>query len=854
MGIMKRIGIGLVFLLTIFKSCYSIYEDQVGKWDWRQQLVGCPISATFEGQSKAASSNSQRQPQLVVVSKEQAIAALNMNTGKIAWRRLQETNITNPEAFKTIVDEKYIYSLVDDGRILRAWTRRTGTVSWQEKLEEIPQNGPTSLLANDDEVLVLSGQTLSVFTKKGVFKHKMQVEKSTWTQLHTLPTKDVVLLSLSASTLTVQQVKDTGSLLLKGRIQLKAASGEKCILIGAHMACYHSDSLQIVDLSGQTIKGPSEVATGTSIRDLFALENDRIGVRGPDSVSVFDLTGKKIFTIQEKNIEAAEPVKNAVMLITKTQIEVYDAKDGKQMNIPASTFERASATRIFVNQLKDEYEILAVFADCRAELFVVNPGRNQVTSEWYREEGLARLAHVEMVDLPLSESQQLIEDEFEGAAGNIISSLIKRCVTQLGQLKRWFIRTLREMFTLSHSIKTQVNSFATLAEVLRNAGKYSHERGSLPLERDLFNLRKMIVASSLDGVVYGLDSNDGAVIWKLQLSQVVPPGALKTALGKEKIPLFVQRTTAHYQLKGQMAVVFQNAINSNGVIVLFDPITGEIIEKHQLSRPIKRVEILPFLGADHVHSLLILDDSERISFVPKLPDEIAISASPIYLMDVDPKGVLEGYKVDFIEKRLVKQWHTSLGLDSNERIVISQGKPAHEKVHSQGRVLIDRNVDYKYLNPNLVALASVDTIHQQISLFLVDSVTGQLVHTAKLLKASPPIHLVHCENWLAYAYWSDRGRRTEIGIMELYEGEEKSNKQKFDSLVPTKTPPSVVAQSYIYAQGVDAMAVSETEQGLTNKAILFALPLGGIHEVTRRFIDATRPLELTQVIFYLFKK
>ena len=75
--------------------------------------------------------------------------------------------------------------------------------------------------------------------------------------------------------------------------------------------------------------------------------------------------------------------------------------------------------------------------------------------------------------------------------GNIISSLIKRCVTQLGQLKRWFIRTLREvsfilvylfifiifasiqMFTLSHSIKTQVNSFATLVEVLRNAGKYS---------------------------------------------------------------------------------------------------------------------------------------------------------------------------------------------------------------------------------------------------------------------------------------------------------------------------------------------------------------------------------------------
>lgn len=67
------------------------------------------------------------------------------------------------------------------------------------------------------------------------------------------------------------------------------------------------------------------------------------------------------------------------------------------------------------------------------------------------------------------------------------------------------------------------------------------ERGSLPLERDLFNLRKMIVASSLDGVVYGLDSNDGAVVWKLQLSQVVPPRALKTALGKEKVILKFQQ-------------------------------------------------------------------------------------------------------------------------------------------------------------------------------------------------------------------------------------------------------------------------------------------------------------------------
>lgn len=38
------------------------------------------------------------------------------------------------------------------------------------------------------------------------------------------------------------------------------------------------------------------------------------------------------------------------------------------------------------------------------------------------------------------------------------------------------------------------------------------------------------------------------------------------------------------------------------------------------------------------------------------------------------------------------------------RITALVGKSATEKVHSQGRVLTDRSVLYKYINPNLVAV------------------------------------------------------------------------------------------------------------------------------------------------------
>jgi hypothetical protein len=71
-----------------------------------------------------------------------------------------------------------------------------------------------------------------------------------------------------------------------------------------------------------------------------------------------------------------------------------------------------------------------------------------------------------------------------------------------------------------------------------------------------------------------------------------------------------------------------------------------------------------------------------------------------------------------------------------------------EKVHSQGRVLGDRSVLYKYANPNLVAILSHNRPESSLRLHLVDAVSGELVYTGKYSKAHPPFHIVHCENWI----------------------------------------------------------------------------------------------------------
>lgn len=63
----------------------------------------------------------------------------------------------------------------------------------------------------------------------------------------------------------------------------------------------------------------------------------------------------------------------------------------------------------------------------------------------------------------------------------------------------------------------------------------------------------------------------------------------------------------------------------------------------------------------------------------------------------------------------IETWRNNLsGLDNSQKIVKIAAKNPVEHVHSQGRVLYDRSVLYKYTNPNLVAVVTEgnDNVHK----------------------------------------------------------------------------------------------------------------------------------------------
>lgn len=60
------------------------------------------------------------------------------------------------------------------------------------------------------------------------------------------------------------------------------------------------------------------------------------------------------------------------------------------------------------------------------------------------------------------------------------------------------------------------------------------------------------------------------------------------------------------------------------MIITFNPVTGSFIGKVTLSAPIKRIELLPFVNADNLHPLLVIDDSDKVSLFPLISTALLI--------------------------------------------------------------------------------------------------------------------------------------------------------------------------------------------------------------------------------------
>uniref|UniRef100_A0A158R7I7 ER membrane protein complex subunit 1 n=1 Tax=Taenia asiatica TaxID=60517 RepID=A0A158R7I7_TAEAS len=647
--------------------------------------------------------------------------------------------------------------------------------------------------------------------------------------------------------------------------------------------------LEPVD-GGIFVKLPTEQVAG------FTLEKDTNRLRSAynvDDVTALAVHRDQLICLKQSKLKYSNNV----------QLTAIDAQSGLTVpwNFPEFLNLSRHHGRIKEVAVLPDHKGLLIFTEDRAVQMLSKEG-DQL---WLREESLAHITSVEMIDLPVSAQQATMQEEFGQSDAGVLELFVNRIRSQ------------------AHQLSVAFNSWWNSKSVSTLDG---HGDGFTPLTRDVHNLHKMLLIVTSVGKIFGIESSRGRIVWEY----FVPGTRLPNTSAQH---LFAQRTTGHFPLTPVACVLLETQESEilQSVLLYLDPILGVPLNTRtlkpaataeeamvRLPRRVKLATLVPTAApgtlstlegeaeaeaANHVQPLCVVMEDLSVMLLPPALSTInprnllPVHGLYVFALNTEP-ATISGYRVMALDKNttaaatgLTAQllWHMHLSSeDYPQRILQAAVHPPNEHVYSMGRVLGDRNVLYKYVNPNLLAVMTGGVSKARgglplISLYLIDTVAGQIIHSVVHQRASEPTSLVVSENWVLYSVYNQRSLRTEFTVMELFEPHHTTENlvpSPWDILVDSFVPPSSSAKSdsqkrqfsslrraahsaHGGSDGVlipdilqrafilgsplrsGALAVSLTERGITAKSLLFGLEAGSLLELPKSLLDPRRTLDVT---------
>uniref|UniRef100_A0A3Q3WT33 ER membrane protein complex subunit 1 n=1 Tax=Mola mola TaxID=94237 RepID=A0A3Q3WT33_MOLML len=850
----------------------AVFEDQVGKFDWRQQYVGKVRFSHFD-------THVQSSKKVLLATESNVFAAVNTRTGDILWRHVDKTGPEgNIDAF--IHHGQDAVLVVGNGRLLRSWDANIGGLNWEVVLDTGSYQS-ACLIGQQDNV-----KHVAVLKKTVISLHYLFNGHQKW--IENLPDSDTVdyqtvyssgngevyamgVVPHSHIAIVAYSAED-GEIIKQITVEAPWLSNIKssCAVIGKGMLiCVDvaTVSLYMLDLHGESqmtqillqslglevSPGFHPVLISTQPNPARQPLSEFFLQLGPEHYPLLQLNNGQIVTLRdfnpamqvsfattgEKTVAAVMLPKNKTVSLCKSyrervhlyismlfacSINLYSAETGRRLLDTTVTFNLdpngGKPVKLYVQAFLKKDDAVGYRAMVQTEdytlTFLQQPGRVM----WTREEALSDVVTMEMVDLPLTGTQAELEGEFGKKADGLMSMVLKRLSSQLILLQAWIAHAWK-MFYDARQPRGQVKNEVTIEN----------------LSRDEFNLQKMMVMVTASGKLFGIDSKTGNILWKRYLDNAPSNAVFK---------LMVQRTTAHFPHPPQCTLLIKDKNTGLATLHVFNPIFGKKshITPPALPQPILQSLLLPLMDQDYAKVLLLVDDQYKVSAFPSTKNvlqQLQEMASSIFFYLVDSsQGRLSGYRLrtDLSTEQI---WEVVIPTEA-QKIVSVKGKRPNEHVHSQGRVMGDRSVLYKYLNPNLLALVTESTdLHQErsfVGIILIDGVTGRIIHEAIQRKARGPVHnmlLVHCG-----FIKCTKSRRNEFSVIELYEGMELYNSTVFSSLDRPHAP-QVLQQSYIFPSSISTLEATLTEKGITSRHLLIGLPSGGILSLPKMFLDPRRP-------------
>lgn len=452
--------------------------------------------------------------------------------------------------------------------------------------------------------------------------------------------------------------------------------------------------------------------------------------------------------------------------------------------------------------------------------------RNGETS-WLRPEGLAGVVAAAFIEIAKEES--LAEE---------LAAESKR-----GLLAAYSHRVRRHLRGLQH--------FTDWAQALPNRfiGSFLGEK-MLPqdqgLRRDGFGFHKIIIVATEGGRLAALDAgNRGMILWNIQA--VAPKSRQKW----EVLRIEAEEGTA--LVRGKRGE-FLRVVSHTGEITQYQP---------QALIPSLKTTV-PVLDTSGAKVLIPVKDDGSLGDVP----EGNFGRVTVFVSKGDD-NILKGWTLGEGRKPvLVWQFEPGIG----EIVTKVVARPSHDPVASIGKALGDRNVLYKYLNPNILLITATRRETSTATFYVVDSTSGVVLYstTHSGIDTDKSVVSTISENWFVYSFYSESRALTQgttnldqkmlkgyqLVVSELYESAYPNDRGSLgsstnsSSVLPVKEKvqgtldtPHVISQTFLIPGPISSISVTSTLQGITTRSLLCVLPdLNAIISISRAFLEPRRPV------------
>ncbi|KKA30497.1 hypothetical protein TD95_002069 [Thielaviopsis punctulata] len=819
---------------ALTRTAAAIFADEVGEIDFHYSLIGLPqANSTFFYAPKAAADSDPAISLLYTLSDIGVLGSVDPDTGSVRWRQfLAQDGATDAGVLRVAGDKPWLISVY--GAKVQAWRATDGRNVWSYSVPE----------GNAVDAAIYAGETGSkdilVLAKNNQTRSVARLNALDGSLVWSAP------LEIAADRIVFKADKpyvvgSTNSGIVVAKIDYASGSVTDKISLGGKDATIEfvgglknpvivwtagSKANVVINVIGSKKTTEYMVAPITKSIEVVPSANNEFLIHTRATVSgtanVFTISGEVAKKVYEFDDIKASHLFSTALLDGETYfvkkhpkgVTVHNAVssnvlaewplgiDSKEKKL-LSAISEASQTSNGI-QVRS-----ATLTDTLEWIYLVNGNET-----WARPEGLSNSTSVAF---------STPEDDDE-----ITRALQQE--THTNPMAAYMHRVARHAKDLTKLPAYLAALPQTLSDAIYSPGASA---------RDTFGFNKTLIVATSRGRLYGIETTAGGPIkWSKQVKPYVS-GEPWNVVG-----LYANDTL------GELAL-----IDSQGMFAVVEISSGNILFNQNPPEPIT------------VQSSVTMHSSVGPWVLPVLAggninNVTASRATNTTVVVRGDAGEVKGIKFDKTGKTYVSWSFVPPAGHELYKLIRRQDT---EQVASIARVLGDRSVMYKYLNPNTVLVALTNAADATLMTVLLDTVSGQVLasQTHKGVDAAATIDCVLSENWYACVFFSTHivqdgsGRivsGNQLVMSDLYESSTPNDRgalgasDSFSPLAAVDTPgaaplPHVVSQAFVISVPLSSLAVSQTLQGISRRQILaYSGDLHTVFGLPREVFDPRRPV------------